>query len=42
VLSRILRVIFETINSRVASLYERLENQEVWEAFFSLFEPPQN
>jgi hypothetical protein len=37
VLSRILRVIFETINSRVASLYERLENQEVWETIFDLF-----
>jgi hypothetical protein len=38
VLLRILRVIFETINSRVASLYERLENQDVWEALFAQFE----
>lgn len=32
VLSGILRCIFQTINSRVAYLAERLENQEVWRA----------
>ena len=37
VLQRILRCIFDTINSRVASLDERLENQEVWEAMFTQF-----
>ncbi len=37
VLQRILRCVFEMINSRVASLNERLENQEVWEAMFSQF-----
>jgi hypothetical protein len=37
VLQRILRRIFDTINSRVASLDERLENQEVWEAMFEQF-----
>jgi len=37
VLQRILRSIFDTINSRVASLDERLENQEVWEAMFTQF-----
>ena len=37
VLQRILRCIFDTINSRVASLDERLENQEVWEAMFEQF-----
>ena len=37
VLQRILRVIFETINARVVSLEERLENQEVWEAMFTQF-----
>ena len=37
VLQRILRFVFEMINSRVASLDERLENQEVWEAMFSQF-----
>jgi len=37
VLQRILRCIFETINSRVVSLDERLENQEVWEAMFEQF-----
>lgn len=37
VLQRILRCVFEMINSRVASLDERLENQEVWEAMFSQF-----
>lgn len=37
VLQRILRCLFDTINSRVASLDERLENQEVWEAMFEQF-----
>jgi len=37
VLQKILRCIFDTINSRVASLDERLENQEVWEAMFTQF-----
>ena len=37
VLQRILRRIFDTINSRVVSLDERLENQEVWEAMFEQF-----
>src|SRR5947209_2991112 len=37
VLQRILRCIFDTINSRVASLDERLENQEIWEAMFTQF-----
>jgi hypothetical protein len=37
VLERILRCVFEMINSRVASLHERLENQEVWEAMFTQF-----
>src|SRR6266567_1510580 len=37
VLQRILRSIFDTINARVASLDERLENQEVWEAMFTQF-----
>jgi transposase len=37
VLQRILRAIFDTINSRVVSLEERLENQEVWEAMFTQF-----
>ena len=37
VLESILRCIFESINARVASLYERLENQEVWEAMFNQF-----
>ncbi len=37
VLQRILRCIFDTINARVASLDERLENQEVWEAMFTQF-----
>jgi len=40
VLQRILRSIFDTINSRVASLDERLENQEVWEAMFTQFGLP--
>jgi hypothetical protein len=37
VLQNILRSIFQTINARVASLEERLENQEVWETMFSEF-----
>ena len=37
VLQRILRCIFDAINSRVVSLDERLENQEVWEAMFEQF-----
>ncbi len=37
VLQRILRSIFDTVNARVASLDERLENQEVWEAMFTQF-----
>jgi hypothetical protein len=37
VLQNILRLIFQTINARVASLDERLENQEVWETMFSEF-----
>ncbi len=37
VLQRMLRAVFDMINSRVASLVERLENQEVWEAMFTQF-----
>ncbi len=37
VLQRVLRAVFDMINSRVASLVERLENQEVWEAMFTQF-----
>jgi len=37
VLQRILRCVFEMINSRVAALDERLENQVIWEAMFSQF-----
>ena len=37
VLQNMLRHIFETINARVASLDERLENQEVWEEMFKQF-----
>jgi len=40
VLQRILLCIFDSINGRVASLYERLENQEVWEAMFIQFGLP--
>lgn len=40
VLQRILRCIFDMINARVASLEERLENQEVWEAMFTQFALP--
>ncbi len=40
VLQKILRCIFETINSRVASFVERLENREVWEALFAQFALP--
>ena len=37
VMQRIMRSIFDTINARVVSLDERLENQEVWEAMFEQF-----
>lgn len=37
VLQRMLRCVFEKINARVASLVERLENQEVWDAMFTQF-----
>ncbi len=37
VLQNMLRHLFETINARVASLDERLENQEVWEEMFKQF-----
>ena len=40
VVQRILLCIFDSINGRVASLYERLENQEVWEAMFTQFGLP--
>ena len=40
VLQRILACIFDSINSRVVSLAERLENQEVWEAMFTQFGLP--
>lgn len=40
VLQHILSFIFVSINSRVASLYERLENQEVWETLFQQFGLP--
>lgn len=40
VLQHILLCIFDSINGRVASLYERLENQEVWEAMFEQFGLP--
>jgi hypothetical protein len=40
VLQRILLCIFDSINGRVASLHERLENQEVWEAMFTQFGLP--
>ncbi len=40
VLQRILLCIFDSINGRIASLYERLENQEVWEAMFTQFGLP--
>lgn len=40
VLQRILACIFDSINSRVVSLAERLENQEVWEALFTQFGLP--
>jgi len=40
VLQRMLSCIFDTINARVVSLSERLENQEVWEAMFSQFGLP--
>jgi hypothetical protein len=37
VLGRILSTIFELINARIADPFERLENQEVWEAMFEQF-----
>lgn len=40
VLQRILSCIFDSINSRIVSLSERLENQEVWEAMFTQFGLP--
>jgi len=40
VLQHTLLRIFESINGRVASLYERLENREVWEAMFTQFGLP--
>ena len=40
VLQRILLCIFDSINGRVASLYERIENLEVWEAMFTQFGLP--
>jgi hypothetical protein len=40
VLQRILLCIFDMVNSRVANLFERLENQEVWEAMFTQFGLP--
>lgn len=40
VLQKILRLIFSTINARIASPIERLENQEVWEALFTQFALP--
>lgn len=40
-LQRILSCIFDSINARIVSLNERLENQEVWEAMFLQFGLPQ-
>jgi len=40
VLQRIMLCVFDSINGRIASLYERLENQEVWEAMFTQFGLP--
>lgn len=39
-LQRILSCIFDSINARIVSLNERLENQEVWEAMFTQFGLP--
>ena len=39
-LQRILSCIFDSINARIVSLAERLENQEVWEAMFQQFGLP--
>jgi hypothetical protein len=39
-LQRILSCIFDSINARIVSLAERLENQEVWEAMFTQFGLP--
>lgn len=41
ILQRILSSIFDSINARIVSLNERLENQEVWEAMFIQFGLPQ-
>ncbi len=40
VLQHILLCIFDSINGRIASLYERLENLEVWDAMFTQFGLP--
>lgn len=39
-LQRILSCIFDSINARIVSLAERLENQEIWEAMFTQFGLP--
>jgi hypothetical protein len=39
-LQHILAAVFDSINARVASLFERMENQEVWEAMFNQFGLP--
>ncbi|HLI71007.1 MAG TPA: DUF4388 domain-containing protein [Ktedonobacteraceae bacterium] len=39
-LQRILSCIFDSINARIVSLSERLENQEIWEAMFTQFGLP--
>jgi hypothetical protein len=41
-LQKILLCIFDTINGRIASLHERIENQEVWEAMFTQFGLPRD
>lgn len=41
-LQKILLCIFDSINGRVASLHERIENQEVWEAMFTQFGLPRD
>ncbi len=40
ILQRILNIVFESINSRIANPRERVENQEVWEALFEQFALP--
>lgn len=42
VLQRILSCIFDSINARIVSLSERLENREVWEAMFTQFGLPRS